>query len=420
MEERGSLGALLDVARGRGARAAEVLRVDRTVLTMDSARARPATSEGGAWTVRIWLDGGRAGVASGSDPDAVIDGALRLARAAPPDPLAGPVDRMTVRTLAMGIDDRRWGSLAEEDRVEVLALAERALDRAPFRYRGLRYTQERTRRSWASTRGTEAREQATRFLLEATAEVGELEVRHSIASRHFSDVASLPFGPDLRRRAESLAAEIRLPAEPLSVVLEPRVVAELARALAPAFAADRVRGDGFLRDWVGRPLADTSFHLTDDAGLFGGLCTRAFDDRGVPPIAVTLLREGVVHGFFHDPESARALGLRPTGHCTEGGLHPANLVVRPGSRTRNVILGELGRYFLLDRLPPLDPRTGRFTGVVPVVLGDHGERLGAGMVPFDFHVGEVLRAFRELAADQERANEVDSPSAVLDIPLIPR
>lgn len=418
MEQRASPAALLDAARRRGARAAEALREERTVLTQESARARPTSTDTVTWTVRVWLDAGRAGVGRGADPEAALAEALGRAQTSPPDPYAGPADRIPMRSLAIGIDDRRWPSVGDEDRAEVLAPAERALDRAPFQARGLRYTQERTRRAWASTRGTEAQETATRFSLEATVVVGELEVHHAIASRHFSDVASLPFGPDLRRRAESLGIPASLPDLDLPLVLEPRVVADLARALAPAFAADQVRGSGFLKDWVGRPLGNSTVHLTDDAGLFVGLCSRVFDDRGVPPIAVTLLREGVVHGFFHDPESARAEGLRPTGHVSAGGIRPSNLVVRPGSRTRNVILTELGRYFLLDRLPPLDLATGRFSGVVPVQIGERGERRGTAMVRFDHHVGEVLGAFRELAADQERANEVDAPTAVLELKLL--
>lgn len=418
MELRASPAALLDAARGRGARAAEALREERTVLTQESARSRPTGSEAVAWTVRVWLDGGRAGVGRGADPDAALAEAMGRAQVSLPDPYAGPADRIPMRGLAIGIDDRRWSNVGDEDRAEVLASAERSLDRAPFRSRGLRYTQERTRRAWASTRGAEAQETATRFSLEATVMVGELEVHHSIASRHFSDVASLPFGPDLRRRAESLGTPVALPDANLPLVLEPRVVADLARALAPAFAADQVRGSGFLKDWVGRPLGNSAFHLTDDAGLFGGLYSRVFDDRGVPPIAVTLLREGVVHGFYHDPESARAEGLRPTGHVSAGAIRPSNPVVRPGSRTRNVILTELGRYFLLDRLPPLDLATGRFSGLVPVQVGERGERGGTAMVPFDHHVSEVLGAFQELAADQERANEVDAPTAVLGLKLL--
>lgn len=417
MPSRGSLTAVLDAARAGGARAAEVLFEEHRSLEQASARSRPVTAGEVRWTVRVWGEGGRAGVGTAPDADAARFLAAEAARVAPPDPLAGPIDRLTVRTGALGIDDRRWPALTDADRLEVLSLAERALDRSKLPLVQLRYRQRRVERAWASTRGVEAGEAATLFELAGAVRVGELHVAHRIASRHFSDVASLPFGPDLVRRAEGLARPAALPPAAWPVVLEPRVVAELVRALAPAFAAPAVRGGSFLKEWLGRPLADPVLHLTDDAGLFGALATRAFDDRGVPPIAVTLVREGVVNGLYHDPESARVDGLRPTGHVADGAVAPANLVVRPGSRTRNVILGELGRFLVLDRLPPFDVATGRFTGEVPVVVAERGERHGAARVRLDLHARELLGAFRELAADQERCCEVDAPSAVLELPL---
>ena len=265
-----------------------------------------------------------------------------------------------------------------------------------------------------STRGVEAHEAATRYEVAADVVAGDVEARHRIASRHFSDVASLPFGPELRRRVEPLTRSVALPGAPLPVVFEPRVVADLMRGLAPAFSAARVREGGFLAALLGKRLASPLLHLTDDAGLFGGLHTRAFDDRGVPPIAVTLLREGVVHGLFHDPESARGAGLRPTGHVTDGVLGPTNLIVRPGARTRNVILAELPAYLVLDRLPTLDLVTGRLTGVVPVVVVDKGERIGAAKLEIDTDFARLLNGIREIAADQERVCDVDAPTTVFE------
>jgi len=189
-------------------------------------------------------------------------------------------------------------------------------------------------------------------------------------------------------------------------------MADLVRSFATACSATAVRGGGFLAGFLGRRLANPVLHITDDAGLFGGLYTRAFDDRGVPPIAVTLLKEGVVHGLYHDPETARAEGLRPTGHVTGGALTPTNLIVRPGSRTRNVILGELVTYLLLDRLPPIDTTTGRLDGEVPVVVVERGERVGSARVRMQISIAALFAAIQEIAADQERACEVDASTTI--------
>lgn len=411
MEDRARLIAVLERAREGGAKAAEVLRSRRRCLEQRGSRQGPAHREELSWTVRVWREGGRAGLGVAGTSGEATDLALAASAGAPPDPVVGPAERMPVRTGALGIDDPRHGTLADDDRVEILQLAERALTQNGLKLRDLRYRESREERAWMSTRGVEAAEGATTYELVATVGGGDAEARHRIASRRFADVASLPFGPELRRRIEPLlrpvpAAERRLP-----LVLEPRAMGDLVRAVAPAFAAGT---RSFASERPGLRIASPTLHLTDDAGLFGGLHTRAFDDRGVPPIPVALLKEGVIHGFYHTPEGARALGLRPTGHVVGDVARPSNLIVRPGARTRNVILAELSDYLLLDRVPDVDLTTGVVRGTVPVVRVTRGERIGAFLARMELPLARLLGALKEVAADQERACEVDAPTGVFE------
>jgi predicted Zn-dependent protease len=392
MDDRARLVAVLDQVREGGARAAEVLRVRRVALEQVGAREAPVRRDELVFRVRLWREGGRVGFASGPMASDVVARALAAASAAPLDPLAGPAERMAIRTGSLGIDDHRHPSIGEADRVEILQFVERAFAQGGLRPRALRYREVREERAWMSTRGVEATEGATTYELAATVATGDVEASGRVASRHFSDVASIPFGPELRRRVEALARPAPRPGPGLPLVLEPRVFADLVRAFARAFVAPGVGTAHFVGPLAGKRLASPVLHVTDDAGLVGGLYTRAFDDRGVPPIAVTLLKEGVVHGFYHDPESARARGLRPTGHVTDGLIGPTNLIVRPGARTRNVILAELGSYLLLDRLPTLDLAEGVLQGAVPVVVVVKGERIGSATVRLELGVGELLMA----------------------------
>ncbi len=414
MEDRARLVAVLEQAREGGGKAAEVLRVRRTSLEQTGSRAAPGKREDLIWTVRVWCEGGAAGIGAGPNAQDAVREALAVAAKAPGDPLAGPAERMAIRAGALGIDDHRHPLIASEDRTEILAFAEKAFNQGGLKARSLKYREWRDERTWMSTRGVEAHETGTTYEVAAEVTAGDVTARHRIASRHFSDVASLPFGPELRRRIEPLTRSAPLPEGAPPVVFEPRLMADLVRALAPAFSAVAVRDGGFLATRLGKRLSSPMLHVTDDAGLFGGLHTRAFDDRGVPPIAVALLKEGVVHGLYHDPETARADGLRPTGHVSGGTLGPSNLIVRPGARTRNVILAELGRYLLLDRLPAVDARTGRLRGQVPVVVVERGERVGSATVAFDLLFPALLEAIREVASDQERSCEVDAPTTLFE------
>ncbi len=411
MDDRAELLTLLDACRAEGARAVEVLHQRHERFLTTGMRIRPARTTEEAWTARVWLDGGRAGVATAPTRKGLAERAVAAARLAPLSELAGPADRYPPPSGSLGIDDRRWGNVHDDDRNELLGTAERFLSVGGTVLRRLQYDEVRERRSLLSTREVELTAAATTWSLSAEATLGSTTLRHRIASRHFADVASLPFGLDLRRRLEGFVHAERLPDVPLPVVLDPAGMASLVRSLAPAFVAPGLSGS-FLRGRLGRPLASPVLHVTDDAGQASGLYTWPFDERGVVPFAVPLLKEGVPNSLFHDPESARAAGLRPTGHVREGTVRPSNLVVRPGSRTRNVILGELADHLVVDELPPVALATGRIQGPCRVGVVRAGARTGGLVVHLDLDVGDLLSRVVEVASDQERCQEVDTPTTV--------
>ena len=76
---------------------------------------------------------------------------------------------------------------------------------------------------------------------------------------------------------------------------------------------------------------------------------RAFDARGVF-LDLPIIREGVVGALYQDTELARELNSRPSGHEGPDGCWPGNLVLRAGTRSRNMIFPELGPFLLLDDL----------------------------------------------------------------------
>lgn len=412
MDDRPELLQLLAASRAAGARAAEVLhqRFERRTIVGERARADVGTAE--RFTLRVWLEGGCAGVAVGPSRAALVEEAIARARAAGPSPWAGPADRIPPSAGSLGIDDRRHRNIGNDDRDEMLHTAVRSLEAGGVLIHRLEYNEGRERRTWLSSREQEAESACTTYTLAVDASIDEVRRTHRIASRHFSDVASLPFGLEVRRRLELLARPAELPSTPLPVVLDSRGMAMLVRSLAPAFAAPSIAAGNFLSGALTRRFASAALHLTDDAGMAGGLRTHAFDDRGVAPMAIALLKEGVPGGLYHDPESARAAGLRPTGHVVDGALRPGNLIVRPGSRTRNVILGELPDHLVLDEPPPLDLQTGRVTGPVCVQVVRGGQTVGTAATWLDLPASTLLNGIEELAADQERVEEVDSPTTV--------
>jgi predicted Zn-dependent protease len=429
MQERPQLLSALDLLRKGGALAAEVLLTRTEWLEQSGSRAPVSAGESVGWEVRAWKAGGATGTGSAPTLDGAVSQALQMMGSAAADPFAGPADRQDVRTAGLSTSDRRYASIEHADRVELLELCERAFEKSnaksagSVRLRDLHYRQERVHRSWASSRGADLSDSSTTFSLSGAAAFDDGRAIHQVlASRHFSDVASLPFGLDLRRRAEPLTRHLAGPIPDLPLLIEPRAMAEFARALAPAFAADH---SGFIHRMItaGAPatrtydplrLAPPLLHMTDDAGLHSGLYTVVFDDRSVTPVPLALLREGVIGARCHSPETARADGTRATGHVRNGKIQPSNLVIRPGSRTRNMIRAELGEMLVLDAPPFLNLDTGTLEGPAQVLHVRDGETLGFYDVVFDIRLMEFFAGVVEFAADQERHIGVDTPTGVWD------
>ncbi len=427
-----TLRAALDLARRSGAKAAEVYLETTTALEVESLRGKVSVREGrdpGRLVVRAWLDAGRAGVAEGppSASAALAAEAVRRAEAAPEDPHAAPAVRQVGVLGGLGILDRRWDQIEPEDRAEIVAGAERELRAADRRLQSavFRYRERRVVRAYASTRGTVLEEASSVFTVvgraTAPAERGDLVLDAELSSRSFATAASFPHGADLARRAAELLRPAVALSGPVRVVLPPLAVAHLFAWVAATFSPElrRPGAPSFLAPRDGRsPVLDRRIHLQDDGTLPGGLRTSSFDERGVAPVPVVLVREGRPEGPLLDPETARRLGTSPTGHVGSRGLCPTNLLLRAGTRSVNAALAEHGgRVLAVDDLDlsGADLATGRLDAVVHGAVLDGPRPVGAARhLRLRGSLGEVLSRVVEVCSDTDRIGHVDAPAMIVD------
>jgi predicted Zn-dependent protease len=438
MDARGLAAHLLQFRR-QGAKAAEVLAVETSGLRFAVEKSRVNAAEPFASTslvARVWLDGGRAGVAHGTPEqldDLLASAATRAARARL-DPHAGPVTRQIGTLGGLGIDDRRFSAVSREDREEVLVLAERGARHADRRVEAAAFTYEerRTLRRYASTRGVALEEWDTLYEAAGSvaAEIGGERVsrRETVASRTFSSIASLPFGTSLGRRIGQLMRQADALEGPVRVLLLPVAVAQLFGWIANHLVCTEERRAPFFLRPEGEtegPLVDPRIHLIDDGTLPGGLRTRSFDDRGSLPIPIVLIREGHVTGELVGPELAHAHDGPPTGHVTGDGLSPSNLALRAGGRSINAALSDLGGITLqvddLGDLEDLDPATGMLD--VPIDGGVLKSNRVVGSVRGARLRGDlraVLGKLVEVCSDTDRIGHVDAPAMIAEGFLLAR
>lgn len=419
---------ILDRAADQGAKGAEVLFTRIEALSGRSAAGRLVedhhrTSE--SVDVRVWLEGGAAGESTCLADD-VTDGwesalaeALTRAGKAAPDPTAGPVGRLTGLDDGLGLMDRRYASTPIKERLAVIADAERGARKVDRRVKTSDFVYEDrfVERRFASSKGNRGHERGTVYQAGGTVELGDVVLRQQLDDRTFAGIASLPFGTVLAQRAVALQGRtVELPEGPLRVALAARLVGAIFEALAPAFRASVLEAGGNVL--LGQELSD-KVHLLDDGSMPGALRTTAFDDRGVAPVPLTLIRDGQVDGRYLAPSMARRLDTRPTGHVLCGEDRPRNLLVRGGSRSINAILSDgQGAVFNAEELHELvacDPATGQLELIVHGRSMNGTDELGiARHVRLRGDLVTVLSSVVDVSSDTDRFGHVDAPGYLLD------
>jgi predicted Zn-dependent protease len=319
--------------------------------------------------------------------------------------------------------DRRYANITMPDRVELAVKAERdarTADRriltSPFNYRDVL-----TRRAYLNSREVKLAEKTTSYHLHGRIEVVSGSEHFALVDaqegRGFTDVATLPMGKRLAQRALRLLKRGGKLRDGLPTILSPRATAAIIERIAECFSASSIAaGTNFL-------LSDEGFsdklHLLDDGSLLGGLRTRAFDDRGVPPVPLVLLGGGRVGGRFLSPEEARALSTRPTGHCKNGKTGPTNLILRQGTRSINAVMTERGdRAFWVDDIAEItqfDAQTGELGALVHGVILHGGASEGACRnVKMVGNLGEVFRRIIHVLSNTDRVRQVDAPALMVE------
>jgi predicted Zn-dependent protease len=332
------------------------------------------------------------------------------------------VDRLRPVVGGLSVEDRRYPHLDDASRKEVLELAVRSVKAesktlVPGRFT---YRDRATQRRFANSRGVSLEERSTRYDAQGEVRAGDLHLTESIASRSFASIASLPFGTSLARRAVALLLEGDTLDGEVPVMMPPHVVAELVAFLGPYFVPERLTGAEpfFLAAKGEEPVVDTRLHILDDGRIPGGLHTRSFDDRGVVPVPLTLLKEGVPDGAYRGPEAARRDGRTPTGHEMGGVQVPGNLALRSGTKTVNHTWTDFADWSLrLDSLDPssLDLGTGVLETPVNGLVMHSNQPKGAvrnRMARLD--LAKMFNAVREVCSDTDRVGHVDAPALFLD------
>jgi len=154
-----------------------------------------------------------------------------------------------------------------------------------------------------------------------------------------------------------------------SVVLEEYAVVDILSMLAyMGFSALAVQEERSFFE-PGKVIGSELVTIVDDATEPGAM-PMAFDYEGVAKQRVVLVERGVCREVVWDTQTAARSGRRSTGHGLPApnsfGPFPLNLVMSPGSATRDELIGGLERGLLVTRFHytnPVHPKLAIVTGM---------------------------------------------------------
>ncbi len=169
-------------------------------------------------------------------------------------------------------------------------------------------------------------------------------------------------GREAAERARASANPVELEPGDYPVVLEPYAVLDVLDMLGYlGFSALAVQeGRSFFEPGrrVGSPLVTIVDDGRDPEGLAMG-----FDAEGVAKQQRTLLDAGVCRDIVYDRQTAARAGIPSTGHGLPApnpyGPFPANMVMAPGTASREELIGGLERGLLVTRFHYTNPVHGK-------------------------------------------------------------
>jgi PmbA protein len=425
-------------ARGiaAGATAADVLYVGESSSSVGVRLGEIESldrSEGEQIGLRLF-DGQRSATVNTSDLSeealqTLVERCMAMAREAPEDPYAGlaPEDLLERgEPRSLDLEDR-----GEPDPAE---LRERALEaeRAALGIAGITNSSGASASASASivalatSGGFSGAYRRTGHSCSAAVVAGEGSAMqrdyafHSV--RHLGDLEP---AADIGRRAGERAVARLNPSRPkpgrYPVLFDARVASTLLGHFSGAITGSAIaRKTSFLQDKLDAQVFASGVTIIDDPLRPRGLRSRPFDGEGVRVARMEIVRDGLLTSWLAESESARQLGIRPTGHAARGvggspGAAPSNFYLEAGPRRREELLAAFPEALLVIELigQGVNPVTGDYSrGAVGFMVRNGELAEPVSEITIASNLADMF-ATLEPASDLELRRGIDAPTILV-------
>lgn len=332
------------------------------------------------------VTGGRVGFAwAGSLEDGVVaetlEEARRNAELATPDEHAGLATPDGVAPAPLRLLEPSLVSTPTDTKVELALELERATRAADPRITGVEsaeYADWVSRAALVTTTGIDVTEESgaaylVAFALASDGDVTQTGYSFSVG-RSPGDLDPAAAAADTARRAVRMLGATQPSTRRTTVVLEPRVTAQLLGIIGTTLSADNVqKGRSMFAGRMGETVASPLITLVDDPTDARAWGAAPYDDEGLATRSNAFIDGGVLTGYAHDSTTARRAGTTSNACARRGGFKG---LPTPGCRALRLAEGTTGPEELI---------AGIDDGVL--IVGVSGLHSGVNPVSGDFSTG---------------------------------
>lgn len=358
---------LVDAARAAGADASDAAAVigrsSSVSVRLGKVESTDA-SDSNDVSLRVFVEGRTATVSgtADSDPAALAERAVAMAKASPEDPFEGLADAARLGRDFADLDLFDATEIAPERlREDALATEDAALGvEGVTNSSGAAASTGMGGLVLATSHGFLGHYCVTRFSRSVSVVAGQgtaMERDYDFSSRqHFAELER----PEAIGRRAGERTVRRLNARkartgPVTVIYDPRVARGMAGHLAAAInGASVARKTSFLKDMMGKSVAADAVTVTDDPLRKRGAGSRPFDGEGVVGEPMTVVENGTLRHWLLASSAARELGLETNGRAARRGGSPSpsatNFAIEPGERSPDDMIASLKSGFYVTEV----------------------------------------------------------------------
>jgi PmbA protein len=359
--------ALVEAAKRAGADAADAVAVrgrSSGVSVRLGKVESTESSESEDVSLRVFVGRRVASVSAtaASDPQALAERAVAMAKVSPEDPYQGLADAALLVKTPRDLDLFDATEVSTEQlKNDALAAEEAALAvKGVTNSGGSGASAGLGGLVLATSQGFVGQYVASRFSRSASVIAGEgtgMERDYDYSSRqHFADLDTPEaIGLKAGERAVRRLGARKAATGPVRVVFDPRVARGIAGHLAGAInGASVARKTSFLRDMMGKQVAAAAITASDEPLRVRGQASRPFDGEGVEGEKLLMVEKGILNHWFLSTSAARELGLFTNGRGSRSGssVSPSstNFAIEPGETTPEELIGSLKSGFYVTEV----------------------------------------------------------------------